>query len=98
MAFQEPAHSHVLVPLGGPVTDVAQREGRDVDAARQQSLALLGGKRLVSAEDVLERVGHGPLLGSIVRSRSVTRPAGLWRGVPPRGPGRKTRPGRALLA
>jgi hypothetical protein len=45
-AFQEPAHSHVLVPLGHAVTDVAQREGRDVDAARQQTIALLGGNAL----------------------------------------------------
>jgi len=58
MAFQERPDVDVLVPLGHAEGEVAELVGSDVDAERQQPVALLGGERPVVADDVLDRVGH----------------------------------------
>ena len=61
VTFDEPAHMHVLVPLGHPVREVAEFVRGDVDAACGQPVSLLRGERPVVPDDVLDRICHQPV-------------------------------------
>ena len=58
MTLQQRPSVDVLVPLGHPEGEVTERVRGDVDAARQQAVALLGREGAVVADDVRDRIGH----------------------------------------
>jgi hypothetical protein len=58
VALEQRPDVDVLVPFGHAVRQVAERVRGDVDAARQQPVALLGRERPVVTDDVADRVGH----------------------------------------
>ena len=68
VALEERPDVDVLVPLGHAERQVAELVRRDVDAARQQAVALLRRERAVVADDVRDRVGHRVTSGVIVRA------------------------------
>jgi len=58
MALQQRPDVDILVPLGHPEGEVAERVRGDFDAARQQAVALRGCEGAVVADDLRDRVGH----------------------------------------
>ena len=77
VALEQPADAHVLVPLGDPIADVTQRIRADVDAAREQAIALLRSERSVVPDDVLDRLCHQPSPSGVAQVVDVVLPVRL---------------------
>jgi hypothetical protein len=77
MALEQRSLVDVQVPVGDADTEVAERIGRDVDAAGEKTVALHRRKGSIVADDLGDRIRrrHAAFSPAIVRDHSRDTPA-----------------------
>ena len=71
MAFEQRARMDVQVPIGDANRKMAERVGRDVDAALDQPVALHRRKRSIVPDDLGDRIRTGHAASSSGEDRPV---------------------------